>query len=130
MEAIKKNPGLYSIHLSIPIGDEKKFEWIHQQGCNCGHFEVPTRYYRLKTAEELKQDKIFVSEIKYDTMVATFGDMCYLDRLPQSLHQYFDYTIELRSNNKILRRVNADGIVDGFEYAIINIMRNNLPMKF
>ena len=128
MEAIRKDPGLYSIYLSIPVGDEQKFNWIHQPGGNCGHFEFPTRYYRLKTEEELKQDKIFVSGIKYDTMVATFGDMCYLDRLPQSLHQYFDYTIELRSNKKILRRVNADGIVDGFEYATINIMRNSTPL--
>ena len=128
MEAIRKDPGLYSIYLSIPAGDELKFNWIHQPGGNCGHFEFPTRYYRLKTADELKQDEIFVSKIKCDTMVATFGDMCYLDKFPKALHKYFDYTLELRHDHSVQERVNASEYLGNYNYAKINIMRNSTPL--
>jgi hypothetical protein len=132
MEAVRKEPGLYHTYPSIPVDDEKKFEWIYQQGGNYGHFEVPKRYYRLKTAEELTQDEIFVSEIKSQTIVATFGDMCYLDRLPKALHKYFDYTLVLRSDNETEKRVNAAEInnkpfVDFYKK---NIIRNDSPIKF
>lgn len=131
MESVHKEPGLYFAYSSIPAGHEKKFEWIHQQGGNCGHFEVPTLYYRLKTEEELKKDKIFVSEIKCDTIVATFGDMCYHDRFPKSLHQFFDFTIVSRSDDKIEKRVNITEFnnLSFGNYYKKNIMRNNTPLN-
>jgi hypothetical protein len=129
MEAVREEPGQYVAYSSIPAGYETKFEWIHQKGGNCGHFDVPTLFYRRKTAEELKADEIFVAEIKYDTMVATFGDMCYLDRLPKSLHKYFDYTVQSRSYDKSQMRVNAADYIVSFDYAKINIMRNSILLN-
>jgi len=132
MDAVHSEPGLYVAYTSIPIGHEKKFEWIHQKGGKCGHFEVPTLFYRLKMAEELTQDEIFVSEIKSQTIVATFGDMRYLDRLPKALHKYFDYTLVLRSDDEIQIKVNAAEINKKpfGDFYKKNIMRNNFPIKF
>jgi len=129
MDAVHSEPGLYVAYTSIPIGHEKKFEWIHQKGGNYGHFEVPKRYYRLKTAEELTQDEILVSEIKSQSIVATFGDLCFLDRLPKSLHKYFDYTLVLRSDNETEKRVNAAEINNKpfIDFYKKNIIRNDLP---
>lgn len=131
MEEVRKEPGVYVIYSSIPVGYEKKFEWIHQKGGNYGHFSVPTLFYRLKTPEELKQDETLVSEIKCHSMVATFEDMCYLDRFPKSLHKYFDYTLVLRSDNETEKRVNAAEInnkpfVDFYKK---NIIRNDQPIS-
>jgi len=134
MEQIKKDPGLYISYCAIPKGHEDKFKWIYQQGGQCGHFEIPTRYYRLKTDDELKKDMISVSEIKNDSIVATYGDMLYLDRLSKSLHMYFDYTIKGRDSNidNIGFRVNANDInnYSGFNYVRINIMRNSKMVNF
>jgi hypothetical protein len=131
MESVRNDPGLYQIYLRIPAGDEKKFEWICQEGANNGYFEFPTRYYRLKTEEELKQDKILVSEIKCDTIVATDRLMYYLDSLPKELHKYFDFTIILRSDDKTEERLNASLIHNltfgGFSTK--NILRNNSKLE-
>jgi hypothetical protein len=131
MEAVRKDPGLYISYQSIPVGDEKRFEWIHQQGGNYGHFSVPTLYHRLKTDEELKIDEILVSEIKLDTMVATFGNMGYLDRFPKSLHKYFDYTLVSRSDDEKQKRVIATEINSSpfRDFYKKNIMRNNFPIN-
>jgi hypothetical protein len=128
MDAVLSDPGLYVAYAYISEEYEAKFNWIYQKGGRCGHFDIPTRYYRLKTAEELKQDEIFVSKIKCDTMVATFGDMCYLDKFPKSLHKYFDYTLELRHDHSVKERVNASEYLGNYNYAKINIMRNSTPL--
>jgi hypothetical protein len=129
MEEVRKEPGVYVIYSSIPVGYENKFEWIHQRGINYGHFEVPNLFYRSKTPEELKQDEILVSEIKSQSIVATFGDLCFLDRLPKSLHKYFDYTLVLRSDNETEKRVNAAEINNKpfIDFYKKNIIRNDLP---
>lgn len=130
MEEVRKEPGVFVIYSNIPVGYENKFEWIHQIGGNLGHFKVPNLFYRSKTPDELKQDETLVSEIKSNSIVATFEDMCYLDRFPKSLHKYFDYTLVLRSDNETEKRVNAAEINNKpfGDFYKKNIIRNDLPI--
>ena len=58
MEEVKKDRGLYVSYSKIPVGEEDKYVWIKEEGGNGGHFEIPTIFYRLKTAEEIQQDNL------------------------------------------------------------------------
>lgn len=131
MEEIKKDPGLYFAFSQIPNGEETKYVWIKRQGGNYGHFEIPTLFYRLKTAEEIQQDKIKISEIKNDTIVAEFGNMDYLSNFPISLHIYFDYTLQERSISKKKIRINASEDMGSkkYDYVKINIIRNSNQLQ-
>jgi|688.fasta_scaffold2257085_2 hypothetical protein len=57
MEEIKKDPGLYFAFSQIPNGEETKYVWIKKEAIRVGHYEYPAVFYRLKTDEELQQDK-------------------------------------------------------------------------
>ena len=129
MEEVVKDPGLYLVFSKIPVGEEAKYIWIKKEAVRGGHYEFPELFYRLKTADELQQDKIIISEIKTDTIVGQPGNMNYLDRFPKSLHKYFDYTAANRSSPEVEFRINASDPIPPYSNNFNkNIIRNkNVP---